>query len=235
MVTGGRSIRWTAALLAGATLAGCGDDYGDDGTDGPGPATLSAAPAAPSGDAQAGTAGEALAQPLRIVVRRGDDPEAGAVVAWSAPGTGASMTPAVDTTGADGLSTSTWQLATEPGLQRAEAEVADAEGSPIPFTATAAAPDGGANEVQIRLLSSGGNRFEPSNVTVPVGTRITWTWVGGFHDLNSTGAATFPGSGEATLPPHSYSFTFDSPGTYLYFCSVHGDPDSGMRGTIVVQ
>ena len=39
MVTGGRSIRWTAALLAGATLAGCGDDYGDDGTDGPGPAT----------------------------------------------------------------------------------------------------------------------------------------------------------------------------------------------------
>jgi plastocyanin len=169
------------------------------------------------------------------VVRRGDDPEAGAVVTWSAPGSGASMTPSVDTTQADGISTSAWRLGTAPGIQTAEARVAGAAGSPIPFTATAVAPDGGANEVQIRLLSSGGNRFEPANVTVPVGTKVTWTWVGGFHDLNSTGASTFPGDGEATLPPHSYSFTFETPGTYLYFCSVHGDPTSGMRGTVVVQ
>jgi plastocyanin len=231
----GRSITLTAALLAGAALAGCGDDYGDDGTDGPGPTTRSAARAAPSGDAQVGTPGETLAQPLRIVVRRGGDPEAGAVVTWSAPGSGASMSPAVDTTQADGISTSTWRLGTQPGIQSAAAEVAGAEGSPVPFTATAAAPDGGVNEVQIRLLSSGGNRFEPANVTVPVGTKVTWTWVGGFHDLNSTGAPTFPGDGEPTLPPHSYSFTFDAAGTYLYFCSVHGDPTSGMRGTIVVQ
>jgi plastocyanin len=235
MATEGRSIRWTAALLAGVALAGCGDDSGSDGRDGPGPTTLSAARAAPSGDAQVGTPGENLAQPLRIVVRRGDDPEAGAVVTWNATGTGASMTPAVDTTQADGISTSTWHLATQPGIQSAGAEVAGAEGSPVPFTATATAPDGGTNEVEIRLLSAGGNRFDPANVTVPVGTRVTWTWVGGFHDLNSTGAPTFPGSGTPTLPPHSYSFTFDSPGTYLYFCSVHGDPTSGMRGTIVVQ
>jgi plastocyanin len=235
MATAGRSIGWTAGLLAGAMLAGCGGDGGDDAGEGPGPVTLSAARAEPSGDGQVGTAGDGLAQPLRIVVRRGEDPEAGAVVAWNTAGTAASMTPAVDTTQADGISTSTWHLGTETGIQTAEAAVAGADGSPIRFTATATAPDGGANEVQIRLLSSGGNRFDPANVTVPAGTKVTWTWVGGFHDVNSTGGSTFPGSGEPTIPPHSYSVTFDAPGTYLYFCSVHGDPSSGMRGTIVVR
>lgn len=235
MATGRGSLGWVSGALAGTLLAGCGGDYGTDGGGGPSATTLSAARAEPSGNAQLGAAGEALAQPLRIVVRRGDDPEAGAVVTWSTPGTGASIAPAVDTTQADGIATSIWRLGTEPGVQSAEAEVAGAEGSPIQFTATATAPDGGASEVQIRLLSSGGNRFEPANVTVSAGTKVTWTWVGGFHDINSTGASTFPGSGEPVIPPHSYSVTFDTPGTYLYFCSVHGDPASGMRGTIVVR
>ena len=231
MTTGERSIRVTAVLLAGITMTGCGTDYGAGGGGGPDPASLSAARAEPSGNAQLGTTGEDLTQPLRIVVRRGDGPEAGAVVTWHASGTGASMTPAVDTTGADGISTSTWHLATEPGLQSAEARVAGAEGSPIPFSATATAP-GGASDVEIRLLSAGGNRFEPADVTVSVGTRVTWTWVDGFHDVSSSG---FDGSGAPVTPPHTYALTFDAPGIYTYFCSVHGSPTSGMRGTIVVR
>lgn len=234
MEAGETSVRWAAVLLAAGMATACGGDNGGDGGGGPGPTTLSAGRAEPSGNAQLGAAGEDLAQPLRIVVRRGDEPEAGAVVTWSAPAAG-SLTPAVDTTQADGTSTSTWRLGAQPGIQNARAEVAGADGSPVPFTATATPPGGGANEVEIRLLSSGGNRFDPANVTVAVGTTVTWTWVGGFHDVNATGASTFPGSGEPTTPPHSYSFTFDTPGTYLYFCSVHGDPTSGMRGTIVVR
>lgn len=232
MSSRGRSIRLIAALLVGGTLAGCGSDYGSGGDQGPPPTTLSAAPAAPSGNGQVGAPDADLAQPLRIVVRRGEDPEAGAVVTWTAAATGASLTPAVDTTGADGISTSAWHLGTAPGVQSAQATVAEAEGSPVPFTATATAPGGAPTEVQIRLISSGGNRFDPASVTVPVGTRVTWTWVGGFHDVSSTA---FNGSGAPASPPQSYSLTFDTPGTYLYFCSVHGSPASGMRGTIVVR
>ena len=232
MSPGGRATRLATALMAGATLAGCGSDNAGGGDQGPPPTTLTAARAAPSGDGQVGAPDADLAQPLRIIVRRGGDPEPGAVVAWAAPGTGASLTPAVDTTGADGISTSTWHLGTGLGLQSAQADVAGAEGSPIPFTATAANPGGGPAEVQIRLLNAGGNRFEPANVTVPVGTRITWTWVGGFHDVSSTA---FAGSGDPVSPPHSYSLTFDTPGDYFYFCSVHGSPTGGMRGTIVVR
>jgi hypothetical protein len=50
-----------------------------------------------------------------------------------------------------------------------------------------------------------------------------------------SGTPTFAGSGDPVLPPQTFSQTFTTPGTYLYFCVVHGTPDSGRRGTIVVQ
>lgn len=223
-------------LLAAVIVTGCGDSGDGDGN-GPDPAALAAAKAEPSGDAQSGTAGQNLANPLRIVVLRGGAPEAGAVVTWSATGTGASLTPTVDTTGADGISSSIWHLGAEVGTQTAHAAVqGGAEGAPILFTATAAqAPGGPPTDVEIKLLNSGGNRFDPANVTIPVGTKVTWTWVGGFHDVTPAGDPAFPGSGVPVGPPNSFSHTFNSPGTYVYFCSVHGSPTAGMRGTIVVQ
>ena len=79
--------------------------------------------------------------------------------------------------------------------------------------------------VQIQLLNDGGNRFEPANVTIPAGTTVTWTWVGGFHDVTPTGNPVFPAA-EPLCPAECFSHTFNSPGTYLYFCSVHGSPSA---------
>jgi plastocyanin len=233
-----RHIAITAALLAAAALTACGSDNGSDmGGGGPSPAALSAARSEPSGNGQTGQVGQDLANPLRIVVLRGDTPEAGAVVTWSASGTGALMTPSVDTTGTDGISISRWHLGSDVGARISQASVAGgADGSPVSFTATATAPPGGGpGSVEIQLRSDGSNRFEPSNVTIPVGTTVTWTWVGGFHNVTSTGSPAFTSSGDPTSAPHSFSQTFSSPGTYAYFCVVHGTPTAGMRGTIVVQ
>jgi plastocyanin len=225
-----------AALLAAAAFAACGSDGGDLGTGGA-PSARSAARSEPSGNSQSAEAGHDLANPLRIVVLRGDTPDSGAVVTWSATGTGALVTPSVDTTGADGTATSRWRLGSEVGAQSSRATViGGADGSPVPFTATATAPQGGGSgAVGIQLRNDGGNRFEPANVTISVGTTVTWTWVGGFHDVTSAGPPAFASSGQPVAAPHTYSFTFTSPGTYVYFCSVHGSPSSGMRGTIVVQ
>jgi plastocyanin len=179
-----------------------------------------------------------LDTPLRIVVLQGSTPEDGAVVTWTATAAGASMTPAVDTTGPDGISSSTWHLGDEPGAQSSQAGVAGgADGAPVPFVATAETADGGGPPaaVEIQLLSSGGNRFAPANVTIPAGTTVTWTWVGGFHDVTATGNPAFPSSGAPVAPPRTFSHTFNVPGTFVYFCSVHGSPTEGMRGTIVVQ
>jgi plastocyanin len=238
MGTARRSIGRTAVLLVAAALGACGGDYGSDlGGGGPDPAALSAARSEPSGDGQSGTAGQDLANPLRIVILQGAAPATGAIVTWSASGTGAVMTPRVDTTGPDGISASIWHLGSEVGAQSSQAAVTGgAEGSPVPFTATAAAtPGGGPSPIEIQLRSDGGNRFEPANVTIPVGTTVTWRWVGGFHDVTPTGNPTFSGNGNPVSAPHTFSQAFNTRGTYLYFCSVHGSASAGMRGTIVVQ
>lgn len=236
MVRLDRSIGRTAVLLAAAALTACGTDGGNLGG-GPDPSALSAARSEPSGDRQSGTVGQDLANPLRIVVLQGAAPAAGAVVTWSASGAGASLTPTVDTTGPDGISTSIWHLGSEVGPQQSQVAVAGgADGSPVVFTATAAAsPGGGPSPIEIQLRSDGGNRFEPDNVTIPVGTTVTWRWVGGSHDVTPTGNPAFAGSGSPVSAPHTFSHTFSSPGTYLYFCTVHGSPNAGMRGTVVVQ
>jgi plastocyanin len=237
MISANRSFGTTAVLLLAGALAACGSNDGSNVGGGPDPAALSAAASEPSGDGQSGTAGQDLANPLRIVVLRGATPAAGAVVNWSATGAGALMTPSSSTTGADGISTSVWHLGTAAGTQSAQATVSGADGSPVRFTATATAnPGGGPSPVEIQLLSDGsGNRFDPANVTIPAGTTVTWRWVSGFHNVMPTGSPTFTGNGAPISAPTTFSQTFTSPGTYLYFCVVHGTPSSGMRGTIVVQ
>src|SRR5215212_2298577 len=114
MVTVSSSIGRMALVLAAAGLTACGSDYSSGGgaPPGPDPTALAAARSEPSGNAQSGLTGEDLAAPLRIVIVKGSTPETGAIVTWSANGTG-SMTPSVDTTGADGISTSVWRLGTQ--------------------------------------------------------------------------------------------------------------------------
>jgi plastocyanin len=123
------------------------------------------------------------------------------------------------------------------GAQSSQAAVnGGADGSPVSFSATAAAPGGGPTPVEIQLRNDGGNnRFEPATVTVPVGTTVTWNWVGGFHNVMPTGNPAFAGSGNPVSAPSTFSHTFSSPGTYLYFCVIHGSPSGGMRGTVVVR
>lgn len=228
------SNRGAGIVLVLAALSACSGYDGGDLGGGPDPAAVSAARSEPSGNAQTGAPGENLANPLRIVIRRGSTPAAGAVVTWTAVGDGALMTPAVDTTGADGISTSVWHLGNVAGGQTSQAAVSGgADGSPVAFTATAGAP--GPAPVRIELRSDGGNRFEPANVTIPVGTTVTWAWVGGIHDVTPSGNPVFPASGAPVPSPNAYSHTFNSAGTYLYFCSVHGSATAGMRGTIEVR
>jgi plastocyanin len=93
--------------------------------------------------------------------------------------------------------------------------------------------------VTVQLRSDGGNRFDPSALTVPVGTKVTWVWVDGFHNVNHDvtvgGNRTLARSGNPVNAPSSYAFTFTQPGTYTFFCEVHGSLTAGMRGSIEVR
>src|SRR5690242_15431362 len=83
------------------------------------------------------------------------------------------------------------------------------------------------------------NTFNPATVNVNVGDSVTWTWE--TPSTHTTTSGTCVGfsctpdglwdSGFKTGPP-DFVFTFNvAPGTYNYFCSLHG---SAMTGQVIV-
>jgi plastocyanin len=73
--------------------------------------------------------------------------------------------------------------------------------------------------------------FGPALTIVKPGTKVTWTNKDEEpHTVTSAdGGKTF--KSEALDTDDKFSFTFDKPGTYKYFCSIHPH----MVGTIVVK
>jgi plastocyanin len=187
-----------------------------------------------SGDLQTGLVGEPLPNDLRVVVTRDGAPASDVAVTWST-GSGA-LTPASDLTDADGVSTSSWTLGDTPGAVTATAAVTNATGSPVTFTATAS-DDGVPGGTIVQVLSEGGTRFEPKNITVTVGTTVTWVWgtnsVG--HNVVPDDGVTPETSGGLASAPHDYQFTFNTVGTFAYHCLAHGNVGGvGMSGTVTV-
>jgi plastocyanin len=73
--------------------------------------------------------------------------------------------------------------------------------------------------------------FGPATLTVAAGTKVVWT--NDDADPHTVVSETDPKLFKS--PPldtgETFAFTFDKPGTYRYFCSVHPH----MQGTVVVQ
>ncbi len=128
-----RQVRWLAVSLIAALAC----SNGDGGTDPDPVPALTVAKAPASGDNQSGTVGQALANPIRVLVTRSGQPEVGAVVTWGASGTGASVNPASSMTDAAGLASTIWTLPQSAGARTATASVSGAGGSPVSFSATA--------------------------------------------------------------------------------------------------
>ena len=86
---------------------------------------------------QPGRRGQALADPLTVlVVDRFGNPVAGATVEWAVlDANDGELSAQSSVTGGDGTSSVTWTLGTRIGVERAQASVAGATGSPVGFTA----------------------------------------------------------------------------------------------------
>ncbi len=214
---------------------------GGAGPNGPPAGSLAVAKAAPSGDAQAGVVGQALAAPIRVEVTRDGQPEAGASVAWTATGTGASVSPAQATADAQGIAFTNWTLAQVAGAQTAVATIAGATGSPVTFTATAAAGAAAA------LSLAGGNGQSATNgeaLPNPLqasvddqfgngvsGVSVAWAVVGGGGSI-SPGASTTNAQGVAaatwtvgtTGPQEAQATVAGLTGSPLGFLATATDP-----------
>jgi plastocyanin len=90
----------------------------------------------------------------------------------------------------------------------------------------------GANQ---NVTATPSSQFTPKTINVTQGDSVTWTNAGGFHNV------VFDDGGFAQPPAASSSLwtvtrSFDTPGTFLYHCVIHGAAGGiGMAGTVVVE
>lgn len=82
--------------------------------------------------------------------------------------------------------------------------------------------------------------FDPKTITVQVNETVTWKNTAGFaHDVKSYSV---PENGSSFSSQdleggEKFAVTFDEPGTYKYYCSIHSQPEDGgeMVGKVVVE
>lgn len=153
----GHPVKIVAPLfLLGIVLSACGDDGGT-----PPSTTAITKGISGSGDAQIGTVGQPLSQPIRVLVTDDGLPAPGLTVSWATTAAGASLA-ATSTSDAAGIASNNWTLGTTAGPQTAQATLTGASGSPVTFNATANA--GAAAE----LVKTGGDQqVGPINSELP--------------------------------------------------------------------
>ena len=92
--------------------------------------------------------------------------------------------------------------------------------------AFAASPEKSSPPIEITIDNFS---FTPPSVTVKAGTQITWT---NRDDIPHTVVSSdFVFKSKALDTDDKFSFTFTTPGTYTYFCSLHPK----MTAKVVVQ
>ncbi len=93
-------------------------------------------------------------------------------------------------------------------------------------SATADARQSAARRAEVKIDNFS---FGPGTLTVPVGTTVTWT---NRDDIPHTVVSSDGAFKSKVLDTEDkFSFTFNKPGEYSYFCSVHPK----MTGKVVAQ
>ncbi len=125
--------------------------------------------------------------------------------------------------------------------------VAPTDNSTSASTGSSTAGSDGGSTVPVATFAPNGevaevkaidNNFVQQTLTVVAGTDVKWTNNGrNAHNVVPEGdpQATTWGILDADFEPKdTYSYVFTTPGTYVYYCTIHGTATAGMFGTIVV-
>jgi plastocyanin len=213
-------IRWVLAMAAASALAlACGEGGGNDGVTDPGGTETAAIRAQVTQDGS-GVSG--------VMVRL-----------YAAGGTSAQSS---QTTGTDGsatfssLSSGTYDVEVEvpAGSELAEGAARRAVTAQAGSTATVtfaltSAVDG---EI-VEVLATGGLTFSPSDLTIERGTTVRWrNQAAMLHTITPDGHSEWL-EGSVTAAGDIFTHTFNTAGTFPYFCAPH--VAQGMTGVVTVQ
>ena len=204
-------------------------------------ATGTAGPAAAlvihGGNNQTGATGSTFATPRQVsVTDQFGNGVAGVTVTWAVASGGGSVSPTSSVSNSQGIASTTQTLPATAGTVTVTATAAGLTGSPQTFTSTATTSAGGTTVMVVN------NQFQPATLPVAAGTTVSFVWGTGSigHSIIPEPPATIPSDPTVVSAPHTYTVTFNTPGTYRYYCSQHGDAGTGgiptgMSGSIVVQ
>jgi plastocyanin len=190
--------------------------------------TVPAAIVIVSGDGQSGAVGSTLA-PLEVrVTNAAGEGLAGVEVTFTVTsGGGQIVLGPPGPTNTAGVTAAFLQLGAEQGTNTVDATVSSNPELTVTFTATATAAAG---TTAVDVLD---NFFAPTTAQVGPGGSVRWTW-GGNNQHNVTWVSG-GFSNSDTQASGTHEVQFPSAGTFDYYCTIHGSPTSGMRGTIAVQ
>src|SRR5216683_3309672 len=176
MLSGVDTIRSIVVLVvAMAALSGCG------GTGPAGPTTSAIAPV--SGNAQSGTVGQALSQPLAVrVTDQAGAGVSGVQVSWAVTTGAGSLAASSTISDAQGQASVMWTLGTTAGTNTVTATASGLTGSPVTFTATGIAGPASA------LVFSGQPATTPTGAPIIPAVQVT------AQDAHGNRATSFTGS-----------------------------------------
>lgn len=215
---------------------------GDDGRIQPEP--VPTAIASNGGTGQSATPGNALALPLSVLVTDASgDPVTGVEVAWSVLTGGGTVSPASSTTNADGVATTQFTLGLAEGIQQAQGQSGQLQGSPVVFSATATAappPPPPPPGFQLTVVGGGNNVPErySSDLWIHGSYAYTGTWGGlpragrvgnvlKIWSLNGAGAPTLVDSVKISGINTVSDVEVSSDGQLLMFGAENG-PNAGL-------
>lgn len=97
----------------------------------------------------------------------------------------------------------------------------------------------------VQVGGSAGLVYSPQTIHIAVGDTVQWTNLGGKHNVQANDGSFVCAQGcrgdghGGTGAPSSASwvarFTFNTAGSFGYFCLLHGSPNKDMHGTVIVD
>jgi len=95
-------------------------------------------------------------------------------------------------------------------------------------------PSSAASKATTKTVDTGDNFYKPKTLTITAGSTVKWKNTGrSLHNVRPNKGKAF--GTDRLSPGSSYKHTFADPGTYKYYCSFHGAPNSGQAGKIIVK
>ena len=99
---------------------------------------------------------------------------------------------------------------------------------------TGSGDGGGMDPVVTTQVAVNDDFFAPTDIAVSPGATVVWSWVGSdFHDVTWS-SAQLPDSPLQSGGTHEVAMP-STTGEYAYYCTIHGSPSSGMRGSVLVR